>query len=366
MNSPKVSFVIPAYNLEHYIGKCLESILEQTWKDYEIVVVNDGSSDRTGEILDEYATKYSFIRVLHKKNEGVSAARNDGMDMAQGDYILFWDGDDFAEKETCEELLSIMDKENVDTVVYGYYRYKEGEVFEICPPLFDKTLYEGKEILDKMVPQFIGLSYDKINDWLKGKENALYVENPALWRIMVSRKVIVDNHLRFDTRLKVGEDTCFISEYLSCAKRVYVQQKCYYYLVTRETSTIFVYERKVMQKLQGKLNLLDGRGDLTARVKQRTGKDISDTWGGIAMMSAVQIGFMMAGKHPDHSLKERYKAYKSYVADERVKEIVKKYRPCKEGGVKKIPFMFLKNGWYGLLFLAISCLKLVHYEFERK
>ena len=217
-----------------------------------------------------------------------------------------------------------------------------------------------------MVPQFIGLSYDKINDWLRGKENSLYVENPALWRIMVSRKIIVENNLTFDTRLKVGEDTCFISEYLSCAKRCFVKQKCYYYLVTRETSTIFVYERKVMQKVQGKVNLLDGRTDLTNRIKERTGKDISDTWGGIAMMSAVQIGFMMAGKNPEHSFKERYAAYKNYVTDERVKQIVKKYVPTKEGGVKKIPFIFLKKGWYGLLFFAICCLKMVNYEFSRE
>ena len=364
--APKVSFIIPAYNIEDYIGKCLDSILIQTWQDFEIIVVNDGSKDKTGEVLDSYATKDSRIKILHKENEGVSAARNDGIKMASGDYMLFWDGDDFAEKETCEELLQTMEANDVDTVVYGYYRYKDGAVFETNYPLFDKELYENEEILDKMVPQFIGLSYDKINDWLRGKENSLYVENPALWRIMVSRKIIVDNSLTFDTRLKVGEDTCFISEYLSCAKRVFVKQKCYYYLVTRETSTIFVYERKVMQKVQGKVNLLDGRTDLTNRIKERTGKDISDTWGGIAMMSAVQIGFMMAGKNPEHSFKERYAAYKNYVTDERVKQIVKKYVPAKEGGVKKIPFLFLKKGWYGLLFFAICCLKMVNYEFSRE
>lgn len=364
--APKVSFIIPAYNIEDYIGKCLDSILAQTYQDYEIIVINDGSSDNTPELLEEYADKDERIHVLHKMNKGVSAARNDGIKRARGKYILFWDGDDFAEKETCEELVNIMESNNVDTVVYGYYRYEAGAVFETCYPLFDKEIYEGEEILDKMVPQFVGLSYDKINDWLKGKDNALYVENPALWRIMVSKDVIDNNNLTFDTRLKVGEDTCFISEYLSCAKRVYVQQKCYYYLVTRETSTIFVYERKVMQKLQGKINLIDGRMDLTNRIKARTGKDISDTWGGIAMMSAIQIGFMMADKNPKYNLRDRYKAYKRYAADPRIKEIVRRFKPAKEGGVKKIPFIFLKKGWYGLLFMAICSLKLIHYEFSRE
>lgn len=361
----KVSFIIPAYNIEKYIGKCLDSILKQTFQDFEIVVVNDGSSDGTGKVLDEYAQKDSRIKVLHKKNEGVSAARNDGVKMASGKYILFWDGDDFAEDYTCEELVNIMETKGVDSVVYGYYRYKDGAVFETCLPYFDKEFYEGGEILDKMVPQFVGLSYDKINAWLRGEDKALYVENPALWRIMVSRDIIVDNDLKFDTRLKVGEDTCFISEYLSCAKKVYVQQKCYYYLVTRETSTIFVYEKKAMQKLQGKVNLLDGRADLTARIKQRTGKDITDTWAGIAIMSAIQIGFMMAGKVSGYSMHQRYQAYKGYVADPRVQKLVKDFPLGKAGGVKRIPFLMLKMKCYWLLFIAICMLNLMHYEFER-
>ena len=77
--TPKVSFIIPAFNIEDYIGKCLDSILNQTWQDFEIIVVNDGSKDKTGEVLDTYAAKDSRIKILHKENEGVSAARNDGI-----------------------------------------------------------------------------------------------------------------------------------------------------------------------------------------------------------------------------------------------------------------------------------------------
>ena len=217
-----------------------------------------------------------------------------------------------------------------------------------------------------MVPQFVGLSCEKINAWLRGEKNALYVENPALWRIMVSRQIIVDNDLKFDTRLKVGEDTVFISEYLSCAKRCYVQQKCYYYLVTRQTSTIFVYERKAMQKLQGKMNLLDGRQDLTARIKKRTGKDITDAWAGTVVMSAVEVAFLMTAKNKEHTLRERYRAYKNYVTDERVTKLVAGFDMGAAGGIKKIPFLLLKWKWYGVLFLAVIMLHLIHYEFNRK
>lgn len=363
----KLSIIIPAYNLEGYIDKCLESICNQTFDkcDMEVIVVEDGSTDATPQILDEWAEKIEYITVIHKANEGVSAARNMGIDIAKGEYIFFFDGDDFMEPETCEELYNIAIENKVDSVVYGYYRYENNEVIEKCLPKFEKNIYEGSEILEKMTPQFVGLSYEKINAWLGNENGALYVENPALWRIMVSRQIIVENNLRFDTRLKVGEDTVFISEYLSCAKRCYVQQKCYYYLVTRQTSTIFVYERKAMQKLQGKINLLSGRADMTGRIMKRTGKDITKTWAGTVVMSAVEVGFLMAAKSKEYSLSDRYKAYKAYVSDDRVERLVKEFKLQGAGGVKKIPFMLLKWKWYGILFFAISMLHLIHYEFNR-
>ena len=365
--SVKVSIIIPAYNLEGYIDKCLESVCKQTLspQDMEIIVINDGSTDATASILDMWAKKEDRIKVVHKQNGGVSAARNTGIDMAKGEFIFFFDGDDFMEPETCEELYNIAKQNQADSIVYGYYRYEDGKVMETCHPLFDKQIYEGKEIIKKMVPQFVGLSYDNINSWLRNEENALYVENPALWRIMVSRQIIVDNKLRFDTRLKVGEDTVFISEYLSCAKKCFVQQKCYYYLVTRQTSTIFVYERKAMQKLQGKINLLDGRYDLTDRIKKRTGEDITYAWAGTVVMSAVEVGFLMAAKNKEYTANERYKAYKKYVTDQRVVRLIDGFRLGNAGGIKKIPFMLLKWKWYGALYLAICMLHLVHYEFNR-
>ena len=145
--NPKISLIVPVFNVEKYVSKCLDSLVAQTLKDIEIICVDDCSTDNSLQIIEKYASKDSRIKILHKENEGVSAARNDGIKMASGDYILFWDGDDFAEKETCEELLHTMEENNVDTVVYGYYRYKDGAVFETNYPLFDKEIYEGEEYM---------------------------------------------------------------------------------------------------------------------------------------------------------------------------------------------------------------------------
>ena len=100
-----ISIIIPAYNIENYIVRCLDSLLNQTYKNLEVIVVDDGSSDNTGKIIDDYASKYENIKVIHKKNAGVSAARNSGIDVANGDYIGFVDGDDTVDKEMFEVLI---------------------------------------------------------------------------------------------------------------------------------------------------------------------------------------------------------------------------------------------------------------------
>lgn len=364
---PKISIIIPAYNIESYIGKCLDSILNQDIdkSQIEIIVVDDGSTDKTPEITDSYASDYDYIKVIHKSNGGVSAARNDGIAAACGEYIFFFDGDDFQEKETCRELVDIADKNMADAVIYGYYRYENGEVYETCLPRFDKTIYIDDEVLKEVMPAFIGLSNQDVNNWIAGKPDSLYVENPALWRILCKRSVIVDNNLQFDTTLKVGEDTVFISDYLSCCKKVFIQQKCYYYLVTRETSAIYRYEREPFSKLEGKLKLNDARERLVNRIKERTGVDVTYTFAGTIVMSAVEVAFQLSGKNAKAGRSERYKGYRQFVDDKRVRELIAKFEIGQGSIVKRVPFIFLKWNWFGLLFLATTMLHVIHYEFKR-
>lgn len=365
--SMKVSVIIPAYNIEGYVGKCLDSVLAQDidQSQMEIIVVDDGSTDKTGDIIDEYASMHENIRPIHKENGGVSAARNDGIAAASGEYIFFFDGDDFQEKETCRELVEIADRESVDAVIYGYHRFEDGKVYETNYPRFDKKVYEGKAIIKEVMPAFIGLSNKDINNWLAGKPDSLFVENPAMWRILCKKSVITHNTLLFDQTLKVGEDTCFISEYLSCCNKVYIQQKCYYYLVTRSTSAIYRYEREPLSKLEGKKKLNDARERLVNRIKERSGVDVTSTFAGTIVMSAVEVAFKLSAKDEKHSRKERYSAYRSFVDDKRVRKLIKSFKIGKGSPVKRVPFIMLKNGWFGMLFRATEMLHVVGYEFKR-
>lgn len=127
----KVSVIVPVYNVETYLPKCIESILNQTHKNLELILVDDGSPDKCPEICDEYAKKDKRVKVIHKKNAGVSAARNDGIDFATGDFVAFVDSDDWIEPEMYEKLLQKQQEDDYDVVFCGYNMVIDGVVYNV-------------------------------------------------------------------------------------------------------------------------------------------------------------------------------------------------------------------------------------------
>ena len=125
--SNMISIIVPVYNSELYLKKCLDSIISQTYENIEIICIDDNSSDDSLRILQEYEKKDQRIKVLQKVNEGVSFARNAGLDMARGDYILFVDSDDWIDRCTCEVALKKILEETADLVMWSYIRERETE-----------------------------------------------------------------------------------------------------------------------------------------------------------------------------------------------------------------------------------------------
>ncbi|MCL2426025.1 MAG: glycosyltransferase [Oscillospiraceae bacterium] len=360
-----VSIIVPAYNIDEYIGKCLDSILAQTFTDIEVIVINDGSSDNTGLILDSYSKRDTRIRVIHKENGGVSAARNDGIKVATGKYFLFYDGDDFVEPFAVEELVGKIQNCNAEAIIYGYYRWRNGEVVQTCLPVFSEGMYKGQEIITQLLSRFVGFSYDGINAWLQNSKDGLYVENPALWRCMVEADIIRRNSLEFDINLKVGEDTVFISDLLSCIEHCCVLHKCYYYLVYRETSAIATYENDAMKKLDGKTKLLYSRNALTKRVLERSNLDIKGYWQGNVIMSDIELAFLFAKKSASASFLSRYRQYLTYATLSDVKGTVKAFKPQVKRSFKVVPFYLLKMRFNFILFLCATTLNMLKYEHNK-
>ena len=150
-NSGLISVIIPVYNVEKYLRECVDSVLSQSYENFEIILVDDGSTDNSGKICDEYAEKYDKITVVHKENGGLSDARNKGLSLAQGEYIYFLDSDDFIVPEAFEELVSAIIRTNADFVFFDSLSFEdEGRDYDIEQRYIRKKDYgtqKGEKIL---------------------------------------------------------------------------------------------------------------------------------------------------------------------------------------------------------------------------
>lgn len=186
----RVSIIVPTYNAENYIRKCLDSVLQIDYPEKEILVIDDGSTDATGKICDEYALNHEEILVWHKENGGVSSARNLGLDNASGEYIFFVDSDDFVDQDYVEKLCI---KGDEDFVQGGCSCLKND---------FLKEIMNQEAIMDHYA--------------------RYWVESPCtfVWRNCYKRKIIEDNNLRFDEKISIGEDGRFNNSYLVLCKKI--------------------------------------------------------------------------------------------------------------------------------------------------
>ena len=149
----KVSIVLPIYNVEKYLNRCIKSILNQTYSDLEVILVDDGSPDGCPRLCDEWSKKDKRIKVVHKKNAGLGMARNTGIDTATGDFICFFDSDDFIDPHTIQEAIEVVAKTRAEIVSFGYYDYSDGEIIETHIPCESILLYSGDKIIDEFLPE---------------------------------------------------------------------------------------------------------------------------------------------------------------------------------------------------------------------
>lgn len=191
-NNPKISIIVPVYNVEQYLPRCIDSILNQSFADFELLLIDDGSKDKSGTICDEYAAKDSRIRVFHKKNGGVSSARNTGLDNARGEWLSFIDGDD----EITEGYFNIrQEHEGVDVIIKPYcVEHADGRV--TCHNN-ELSILTGK---------------DKIFRYYVQKRNN------ALWDKIIKRKTVGTK--RFNTNVSIGEDFLFFLGVLPNVKSI--------------------------------------------------------------------------------------------------------------------------------------------------
>lgn len=238
MESINFSIIVPIYNTEKYLKQCIESIVNQTYKNFELILVDDGSTDSSGEICDKYNEKYDFIKVIHQKNKGVSSARNVGIDISQNDWICFVDSDDWINPNMLSILRKNIAKEKADLYSFNAWKISERDnVFESL--IFYK---ENDVICFETEIQKFNYYYDLLMQYWVGWE---------VWQRVFRRDIILKEHLMFVSRDDVfAEDFLFTFQYMLHVKKIGVICNLLYNYCQRENSLICTEDKKsVLLKL---------------------------------------------------------------------------------------------------------------------
>ena len=217
---PKISIIVPVYNSDSFLGLCLDSILSQTFKDYEVILVDDGSTDRSGFICDNYAAKDRRFNVFHKRNGGVSSARNLGIDNATGEWIYFVDADDLLYDYTLEAFVNRISS-NIDSVCGGYVRIEEknGGIIQ----------YSSSRNYEVQVER-----EDALIDFYEHSYGDLF--NGYLWNRLLKADIIKSNNLKFKEDVYIKEDGLFLVEFFCKSYRFhsYTSLPLYKYRINYE------------------------------------------------------------------------------------------------------------------------------------
>ena len=238
--SPKFSIIIPIYNVEDYLSKCLDSVIEQTLMDIDIICVNDGSKDKSLNILQQYSNNDNRIRIISKENGGLSSARNAGLKVAKGDYICFLDSDDYAEPNLCERLYTEILEYKPDIIAFG------ANIF----PLTKET--------DPW-------TFNNLSPWTqkfrKFKPAILLSANrgyPFVWRNCFKREYLEKKSIKFNEQILYGEDTIFqICAFPGAENIIYISDKLYNYRYDRKNSLMFNSRRDEVKRMHDHLDILN-------------------------------------------------------------------------------------------------------------
>lgn len=212
----KISVIIPVYNIEEYLPKCLQSIEEQSvFQDLEIILIDDGSKDDSGKICDAFATKHNNVIVTHKKNGGVSSARNAGIESATGEYISFVDGDDYLDSNHFSEMLDDIKKTKSDLIIHDYYVEYNKSLYKYRQNNLEKNFNQNEALKEILSGGIIGNNlFDKV----------------------FKRELIKD--IRFNSSIRIGEDLLFIYQFLEKTNKIKCRTIATYHYIQRSGSAM--------------------------------------------------------------------------------------------------------------------------------
>ena len=225
MKTVKISVIVPIFRIEKYLPKCIDSLLNQTFSDFELILVDDGSPDNCPKICDDYAKTDSRIKVIHKKNGGLVSARKEGLKNAAGTYITFVDGDDWVDKFYLDILFNLAELNDADLVVTGHFREFDGKIETIKPKMVG--VYDEKELKSKILP------YAIYNGEFCEHGISTYV-----WNKLFKTELLCDVLFDVPNEIIMGEDAAITFSYLTISKSLVISSTPLYYYRQRHDSIV--------------------------------------------------------------------------------------------------------------------------------
>ncbi|TLP70588.1 glycosyltransferase family 2 protein [Maribacter sp. ACAM166] len=225
MNTVKISVIVPIFRIEKYLPKCIDSLLNQSFSNFELVLIDDGSPDNCGKICDDYAKIDTRIKVIHKKNGGLVSARKEGLKNAEGNYICFVDGDDWVDKFYLDILFKLAEANDADLVVTGHFREFDGKIETIKPKMVG--IYDEKELKSTILPTII--------------YNGEFCEHGIstyVWNKLFKRELLCSILFDVPNEIVMGEDAAITYAYLSISKSLVISRIPLYYYRQRHDSIV--------------------------------------------------------------------------------------------------------------------------------
>ena len=348
MVKDRISIIVPVYNVAEFLRQSLDSLVGQTYRDIEIICINDGSPDNSIDIINEYAAKDSRIVVIDKKNEGVAAARNDAMKAATGEYFMFADGDDWIELNACERLISVMHEYNPDVVMYSYFReYADKTLTK------DNIFPEDFIIFDEAQCRNLHRRHaGAIKEELRHPEN--FDSICSLCTKLFKGDIIREHQeIRYiDNKIigTYGDGLMNLFYYKYVHKAVFIGDHLYHYRKTNDTSVTTAYKKNFPGRWG---NLHDIIGKYIE--EENLGADFKEGLRNRIAVSSMGLG--LNAIHADTNFKSRFKEVKSIIDDARYRECVKsielKYMPLHW----KVFFGCCRYKLYLLVYLQLLAIK---------
>ena len=237
------SVIVPIYNVEKYLSRCIDSVLSQTFADFELILVDDGSPDNCPKICDEYAKKDPRIKVVHKENGGLVSARQAGIGIAKGDYIFNLDGDDAITTDALMSAYEIISDTKAEMVSFSYRIYTNDKLGEAVDDLAEEGLYDKKRLAEQIYPNLLSN---------KNMHNLFYF----LWGKAIKRELALKYQMNLHTSIIMGEDACCTTPCYLDANLVYMSKKAIYlYTVRGDSITTSFKIRQISEVAQAVIYL---------------------------------------------------------------------------------------------------------------